>query len=240
MKIATDKQFYRYQFDGNVEAESFKQKGTFMPTHSKASLHQSVFSDKWTENILVVKRTQIIQEQSWRGVKEVDFEKYLHLIQEKKEFLPRAEAETNYEYKQIIPYLVFENNHRYFLMQRKESSSESRLASKFSLGIGGHLREEDMKGSTLFEWAQREFHEEIEYSGNLKIVPLGILNDESNDVGRVHIGFVFLIKGDSDNIRIKSELQNGQLLTLQECKAFYAGMETWSQLVFDFLQTKHF
>lgn len=209
-----------------------------MQTSSQASSQHNLYSNKWAETILVIKRTSLISE-PWRGIKVVDFEHYLHLIEEKKEFLPRAEAEINYEYKQIIPYLVFEHDNRYFLMQRKESSSESRLASKFSLGIGGHLREEDLKGSTIFEWAQREFHEEIDYKGNFEIIPLGLLNDESNDVGKVHIGFVFLIKGNSDAIKIRSELQNGQLLSLQECKAFYAGMETWSQLVFDFLQAKN-
>jgi len=206
----------------------------------QTSSAQTPFSDKWAERILVVKRSTIIPKGPWRGVKEVNFKDYLELIQEKKEFMARGEAETNFDYKQIIPYLVFEHDSRYFLMQRRAGSSESRLASKFSLGIGGHLREEDLKGASLFDWAQREFHEEISYSGNLDIVPLGILNDESNDVGKVHIGFVFLLKGDSDQINIKSELQNGELRSLQECKAFYAGMETWTQLVFDFLQTKSF
>ena len=122
-------------------------------------------------------------------------------------------------------------------MQRKAGSSEQRLASKYSLGIGGHLREEDIKGATLFDWARREFEEEINYSGNLEITPLGILNDDSNDVGKVHIGFVFLLKGNSKNISIKSELQSGQLLTVEQCQEKYSAMETWSQLVFNFIKT---
>lgn len=195
-------------------------------------------NDKWNEKILVVKRDHLFPNGLWSGLKEVDFDYYLKLIQEKKEFVARGPVETDKTYKQIIPYLVFEHEGRYFLMQRKSTSSESRLASKYSLGIGGHLREEDIKGSTLFEWAQREFDEEINYSGKLDIQPLGVLNDDSNDVGQVHIGFVFLLKGDSSNISIRSELASGSLLSFEECKVRYAAMETWSQLVLDFLQTK--
>ena len=190
-----------------------------------------------TERILVVKRSDLFQESAWTGMKSVDFEKYLKLIQEKRVFIPRNEAETDFNYKQIIPYLVFQHNDKYFLMQRKAGSSEQRLANKYSLGIGGHLREEDMDGATLFDWARREFDEEINYTGSLEITPLGILNDDSNDVGKVHVGFVFLLKGDSANISIKSELESGQLATLDECKERYDAMETWTQLVFDFLNS---
>lgn len=191
-----------------------------------------------TERILVVKRIDLFQEPAWTGVKKVDFDAYLKLIQEKQEFMPRHEAETNFAYKQIIPYLIFQHQDRYFLMQRKGSASEQRLAGKYSLGIGGHLRQEDMEGATLFDWARREFKEEINYSGNLEITPVGILNDDSNDVGKVHIGFVFLLKGDSDAISIRSELQHGSLVTAQECKEKYDVMESWSQFVFDCIFTK--
>lgn len=189
-----------------------------------------------TERILVIKRSELFQEPAWTGIKAVNFDNYLKLIQEKQEFMPRNLAEENFDYKQIIPYLIFQHQDTYFLMQRKSGSSEQRLANKYSLGIGGHLREEDMKGATLFDWARREFDEEINYSGNLEITPLGILNDDSNDVGKVHVGFVFLLKGDSSNISIKSELQSGELFTAEQCQEKYEAMETWSQLVFDFIK----
>lgn len=196
------------------------------------------FTDKWNERILVVKREYFFPEGSWNGLKVVDFDQYLTMIQNKKEFVARGPVETNYSYKQIIPYLVFEHEGSYFLMQRKATASESRLASKYSLGIGGHLREEDIAGTDLFAWAKREFEEEINYSGKLEIEPLGLLNDDSNDVGKVHIGFVFLLKGSSPVISVKSELARGELLSLDTCKARYAAMETWSQFVFNFLQTR--
>ena len=145
--------------------------------------------------------------------------------------------EVDPAYKQIIPYLVFEHNNNYFLMQRRSTASETRLRNKLTLGIGGHIRQEDMEQeNSLFAWATREFHEEVDYAGKLTVTPLGILNDDSDDVGKVHIGFVFLLSGDSSNIAIKSELKSGVLVPLSECIAQYELMESWSQFVVDFLQ----
>lgn len=199
------------------------------------------------ENILVVKRSHLFaaDDQAWHGLKEVDFEHYLHIINQHKEFHPRIMMEVDPAYKQIIPYLVFEHNNHYFLMQRKSDASEARLRNKLTLGIGGHIRQEDMqedpsaealaKEGSLFAWATREFHEEVEYAGNLTVKPLGILNDDSNDVGKVHIGFVFLLSGNSSAISIKSELKSGVLVPLAECIVQKECMESWSQFVVDFL-----
>ncbi len=185
------------------------------------------------EQILVVKRNFLFADiPAWHGIKKVDFSTYLRIIEDKKEFQPRSLMENDPTYKQIIPYLVFAHNNRYFLMQRHKKASEKRLQSKFSLGIGGHIRKEDMThGRSIFDWAKREFHEEIDYQGDLTITPLGILNDDSNEVGKVHIGFVLLLQGTSDKIDIKSELASGQLVTIQQCVQQAHSMETWSQII---------
>ena len=190
--------------------------------------------DKFNEIILVVKRKHLFPNGDWTGLKQVDFQAYLELIEQHKEFIPRGLAENDPSYKQIIPYLVFRHNNLYFLMQRKGSSSEQRLANKFSLGIGGHLREEDIKGSDIFEWAQREFHEEIAYTSSFSITPLGVLNREDTPVDQVHIGLVLLLEGNSSAIAIKSELQSGELISLSECKE--KNLENWSLMVVEYLE----
>jgi predicted NUDIX family phosphoesterase len=188
------------------------------------------------EHILVVKRTTLLPEPAWHGLKQVNFDEHLALINTHKEFLPRSIMETDPSYKQIIPYLIFEHNNRYFLMQRQAKASETRLQNKFTLGIGGHIRQEDMTdGATLFDWARREFHEEVAYSGALAIEPVGLLNDDSNAVGQVHIGFVLLLRGNSDNISVKSELKSGFLATIDECQAHEPLLESWSQVVLAWL-----
>jgi predicted NUDIX family phosphoesterase len=190
-----------------------------------------------SENILVVLRDTLLANTSWQGLKLGDCQDYIELINIHKEFLPRAHMETNPRYKQIIPYLIFKHDDRYFLMQRQSQASEQRLKNKYSLGIGGHIRQEDLVDSvSIFDWAKREFHEEVEYRGALKIKPIGILNDDSNEVGQVHIGLVLLLEGDSPAIRVKSELKSGILLTHKECTAYYDSMESWTQMVFKQLE----
>ena|SRR5581483_7368862 len=190
------------------------------------------------EQILVVQRDILFAQGSWQGLHKVDMDNYLTLINKHKEFLPRSVMETDPRYKQIIPYLIFEHHNRYFLMQRAAKASEVRLQNKFTLGIGGHIRQEDMSsGATIFDWARREFHEEVHYEGTLDILPLGILNDDSNAVGQVHIGFVFLLRGNSDQISVKSELKSGRLVTLQECQEHAERLESWSQTVVTSLST---
>lgn len=201
----------------------------------KTEKEQKVFIKKEDEKILVVAREKLFADGQIDGIKKIDFQSYQQLIEENKEFLWRSKVETDPNFKQIIPYLIFNFQDKYFLMQRKSSASEVRLQNKYSFGIGGHIREKDIKGQTIFDWAKREFKEEVEYSGNFEIEPLGLLNDESNFVGQVHIGFVFLLKGDSDQIKIRDEHKEGKLLTLEESKQFYASMENWSKFVFDFL-----
>jgi len=187
------------------------------------------------EHILVVKRTDLLPDGGWHGIKPVDFDSYLQIIEEKKEFLPRSAMEVDPNYKQIIPYLVFTHNNRYFLMQRRATASEARLRNKYSLGIGGHIRQEDMSNNSIFDWARREFHEEVAYEGSFEIEPIGLLNDDSNSVGQVHIGFVFLLKGDSDKISIRSELKSGSLVTVGECALYQESLENWSKEVLNFL-----
>ena len=190
---------------------------------------------KKDEKILVVKRKHLFYEGEWNGLKQVPFDTYLDIIKNKQEFLWRSEMEEDPNYQQIIPYLVFSYHGSLFLMQRKSTSSEGRLSNKFSLGIGGHIRQEDIKGKSIFDWADREFHEEVKYHGTFTIKPLGILNDDSNSVGQVHIGFVFLLEGDSPQINVRSELKQGNLIPIATCKRYLDRMETWSQIIVAFL-----
>ncbi len=194
------------------------------------------------ESILVVKRSVLFSRGSWQGLKQINIEDFSRLVYLEKEFHPRYLMETDVRYKQIIPYLIFTHNNSYFLMQRQSTAGEQRLKNKYSLGIGGHIRKEDLVSGDIMKWAQREFNEEVSYNGSYSISSLGLLNDDSSPVGEVHLGCVLLLTGNSSQISIKSELKSGQLLTLEECESFRPQMESWSQTVFDTLkalQTRH-
>lgn len=188
------------------------------------------------ERILVVQRNAFFAHHpAWHGLKKSELESYLSLARTHQEFIWRKDAELDPTYKQIIPYLIFEHNNHYFVMERSAQASEQRLKSKLTLGIGGHIRQEDITGATLFDWARREFHEEVDYAGSFSIEPLGIINDDSNAVGQVHVGFALLLKGDSDAITVKSELKSGMLMTREEIALQYDRFESWSQFIIDAL-----
>jgi len=199
---------------------------------------QKITPLKKDEKILVVAREKIIPTPGWHGIKSTNFDPCLQIINQEKQFLWRSQMEQDPTYKQIIPYLIFTHQNKYFLMQRKGTASEQRLKNKYSLGIGGHIRQEDMTSESISDWAKREFHEEVNYAGKLEIEPVGILNDDSNAVGRVHLGLVLLLKGDSEAISVRSELKNGKLASLKECELLEDSLESWSQEVFKTLKTK--
>lgn len=186
--------------------------------------------------ILVVKREKLFCDGDWQGLKTADFDRYQARIMAHQEYHPRGLMEEDPQFKQIIPYLVFKHQDHIFIMQRSIDASERRLQNMYSIGIGGHVRQEDLTNAgSVFDWARREFYEEVSYTGGLTIKPLGILNDDSNSVGVVHVGLVLLLEGDSADISVKSELKSGLLQRVNECKKLHNYLEPWSQKVIDIL-----
>lgn len=198
-----------------------------------------LLTKKLDEMVLVVKRECVIPAQGLHGIMPINEKSIISTITRHQDYMSRSLAEHDPRYKQIIPYLVFTHEDSYFLMQRRSTASETRLRNKFSLGIGGHVRQEDLAaGSTLFDFARREFDEEINYQGGLTIEPIGLLNDDTNEVGKVHVGLVMLIHGTTPHISIKSELKSGELVSLEACKARYQDLEQWSQIVVDYMSQR--
>ncbi len=194
------------------------------------------------EHVLVVPRTAILPPvgKAFLGISDDDLENRMQAIQTHGFFMDRATAEEDELFKQIIPYFIFHSNDRLFVMERSANANEKRLASKVTLGIGGHVRQEDLvdQHNDLFSWGLREFCEEVSYSGLLHGELLGFINDDTNAVGRVHMGAVFLIHGDSDQIAIRSELASGVLMDFDSCIALNDRMESWSALVVKFLMQR--
>lgn len=184
------------------------------------------------EYIAVVPRDILFANTYWQGIKRENTAHLLTLMTKHMEFHARPTMENDPRYKQIIPYVIFKHHDRFFLMQRTAHASEQRLQSNYTLGIGGHMRANDLQGTDVFGWAQREFHEEVDYQGQSTISTLGILNDDSNDVGKVHLGIVLLINAQSDAIRVRSELKSGVLAPLSEIESVYPLLENWSKVIF--------
>lgn len=193
--------------------------------------------NKEDEQVLVIKREEVFPRSSWCGIKPDESDRVVLLASTVGEFRRRSEVENDPSVKQIIPYIVFQYQDKYLLMQRLEDHSEQRLANLYSCGIGGHLREEDLEeGEGILDWAKRELAEEVVYNGNLDFKVLGVLNDDSDAVGEVHLGVIIVAKGDSPQIKVKDEHKSGRLISLSEASKYYDQMENWSRIVFEHLQ----
>ena len=198
---------------------------------------------KSDEKVMVVARNDLFGDGVWHGIKTENLRKYIKLINSKHKFLLRAQVEEDAKWQQIIPYLIFENGGCFFLMKRKTNHTDRRLSNMYSLGIGGHINEEDIIKSTksiqgeaqIMSWAKREFKEEIDYKDKYSTGFVGLINDDSNDVGLVHLGLVIRIRGDSDKINVRDEHKLGKMVDLDQMRKYYKNMESWSQIVYDFL-----
>ena len=189
----------------------------------------------FSEEVLCVRREDIFPDGAWHGFVTDGLDRYRDVIRERHFFMPRAEVEEDPNYQQIIPYVVFHHGDRYFLTHRLRASAERRLRRQYSLGIGGHINRGDLSGGDpVADGMRREWEEEVIYDGRFDAKLLGLLNDDSAPVSKVHLGVVFVIEGDSPHIAIReTEKLAGELLTLNEMRIYYLGMESWSQIVYD-------
>ena len=216
-----------------------------------------VLSSKHTEKVFVVKRSDIFADGIWNGLKVDGLAKILKTISTNYKFLPRAQVEEDARWQQIIPYIVFENNGKIFLMKRKADHTDRRLANMYSIGVGGHINKSDVKESLrknsgqaksqrvkggnenrILQWARREFEEEVDYQGKYKLELLGLVNDDSNDVGLVHLGLIIRLIGDSSQISVRDEHKSGSLVSLEAVGKYEKQMETWSRIVYDYLKER--
>jgi predicted NUDIX family phosphoesterase len=150
-------------------------------------------------------------------------------------FMDRAEAEEDPSFKQLIPYCVFRHGERILHYTRGKSGGESRLHAKISVGVGGHINPVDADsgrtGPEVYHAAvARELEEELELPGGQSQRIIGLLNDDSNPVGRVHLGIVHLIDIESDAVSSREDaLANLAFSPLADLNSeHFERLETWS------------
>lgn len=187
------------------------------------------------EHVLCVRRDEVFPDGAWHGFIDEGLERYQLVIRERSFFMPRAQVEEDPTYQQIIPYVLFRHGGRYLLTRRLKASSEKRLRQLYSLGVGGHINPGDLdNGDPVMDGLRREFEEEVEYRGDINASLLGLINDDSSPVSRVHLALAFLVEGSSPEIRIRETTKlAGELLSLDEMRMYYLEMESWSQIVYD-------
>ena len=192
------------------------------------------------ENILVVRRSLLEQIGIFQGLC-FDVDRYLPalLARENNFFTPRAAAETNQELKQIIPYVLMVHGDRVFHYVRGKKAGEQRLVAKGSVGIGGHMNDGDEGLFALDREAynvavQREVDEELVVETPYKNRVVALLNDDSNEVGKVHLGVVHIFHVENENVKKREQMiTEAGFLSIGELRGRRELLETWSQLCVD-------
>lgn len=186
-----------------------------------------------TEQVMVVERSEIARFIDAHGFNLLrdDVEEILDIITSRYFFIDRPTAEESPQYKQIIPYVVIRHGDSLFLLQRTSKQTESRLHHKLSLGIGGHINPDS---PTLLGGLQKELDEEVAVEGDYEVTFVGILNDDTTDVGRVHLGAVYVLDAATRDVTVReTEKMSGSWVVAADLAPMRDRMETWSQLVYD-------
>jgi len=195
-------------------------------------------TSKDDELVLAVPRRRLLDpehaERAWRGVMEVPARTYLERTQRHGEFRRRGDAEDDPTWKQVIPYLVVRDGERYLLMRRTRAGGDARLFERYSIGVGGHLNPGD--GDVLGA-LRREWREEVAADFEPDFSFVGLLNDDEDPVGAVHLGFVYTADVAGRPVAIReTEKLSGEFRTPGEVAAVADAMESWSRLLFEHLE----
>jgi predicted NUDIX family phosphoesterase len=184
-----------------------------------------------TEQVMVVEREALASFLVERGLVQEETDQVLDIIVERHFFLDRPTAEISPQYKQIIPYVLIRHEQSYFLLQRTQKQTEARLHHKLSLGIGGHINPDT---PDLLDGLRKELEEEVNVEGDYDLSFAGILNDDTTDVGRVHLGAVYILDTFDANVTVReTEKMTGRWVPRGELAQHREAMETWSQIVYD-------
>ena len=196
------------------------------------------------EEVLVVKR-EILEENGplFHGLC-FDIQDYVSRIfaPGNLSFMLRSEAEKDPSYKQLIPYVLMTCNGKFLSYVRGKRGGEKRLVGNRSMGIGGHINPIDhvndgsgVDYKDVYRRAvEREVEEEVVVSTGHTDRIVALLNDDTNEVGQVHLGVVHLWHLDEEAVDKREQMitQIG-FSAPDELEAIKDTMETWSSLCLD-------
>ncbi|MBN1126030.1 MAG: NUDIX domain-containing protein [Sedimentisphaerales bacterium] len=195
------------------------------------------------EQVLVIERSVYERAGTFHGLA-MDVDRYIEQIFAPgvTRYMPRSQAETDPCFKQVIPYVLMTCDGKYLSYVRGKRAGETRLVGNRSIGIGGHINPTDDMSlfdpyETYLNAVRREVEEEVNVETKHSDRVIALLNDDTNEVGRVHLGIVHLWTLDEPNVTRREQMitQMG-FMTLEELSQVRDTMETWSQLCLDGLE----
>lgn len=158
-------------------------------------------------------------------------------------FKSRYDCENDELVLQPIPYVLFfgpnETIFSYVRSTNIEDYGDKRLFGKHSLGVGGHIKEED--GPNYIETGlKRELSEEVLVRGDsTKPKFVGSLFSRKKPVDRVHFGLVYAIHTNEIVEASEPSLLRGEMIPIFKMHAGYypdAETETWTKLLIPYLK----
>jgi predicted NUDIX family phosphoesterase len=212
---------------------------------------------KWEEIIVVANRKKVFEDekltfQGHNTDKELverimyNIDKYYKSMRRgnEKDPTPMARnAEINFDYLQPIPYIIIKRGDLFYATQRLSGAGEGRLHGKIAMGAGGHMNPLEEEWKSINEVVrvntERELEEELEITGKYELKIVGLINDDSDDVNRVHIGILGFLELEEDGevtVRETEQLA-GQWYTIEQLRetATYESLEQWGKIVVDMM-----
>jgi predicted NUDIX family phosphoesterase len=188
-----------------------------------------------SERVLAVPRPAI-ESMLQQGFFEANGADLMGLLGERAVFLDRSAAEEDPSYKQIIPYILVIHQGRFLLYRRTKKQGESRLHDKFSLGFGGHINDIDGNGTTdtnlILAAMIRELNEELFLPSVRQLKVVGFINDDTNPVGKVHLGVAFVVEAISERFSVNEpDMIEAKWCDVQAIEEIFPKLESWSQLL---------
>jgi predicted NUDIX family phosphoesterase len=185
------------------------------------------------EFVYVVPRPAVVDEAGWYGIRTDGLDAFVTALERDGRYERRDRMERDPAYKQVIPYLILRDGPRYFLMQRTDAGGDERLHGRYSIGVGGHLNPGD---GGLLGGLRREWDEELIASFIPEFTLVALLNDDTTEVGAVHLGAVYVADAAGASVAIReTDKLSGAFVEPERVVAVIDRLETWSRLAFEFL-----
>lgn len=164
--------------------------------------------------------------------------KYLEIVTARANlvYLPRREAEQDKRYKQLIPYVLLINQDRVLRYKRGRGGEENRLHGLYSIGIGGHISDQDAglfskDALGYYDGMWREVEEEVAIETPAKEAAVAVLNDDSTEVGFVHFGVVHIVQVVNEAlVGHRKGIVAPEFVPLSTAVEDSASYESWSRL----------
>jgi predicted NUDIX family phosphoesterase len=153
-------------------------------------------------------------------------------------YLNRSAAEQDKRYKQLIPYVLLVCNDKILRYRRGKGGGESRLHGFYSVGIGGHISEEDhqlFSNDPYREGMRRELMEEVAIDG-ARETAVAVINDDSTEVGCVHFGVVHVMQVLDESVAgRRSGIVGPEFIPFAEAVKNLSEYESWSRFCLEHL-----